>query len=69
MSEFTIEYRGYEIEPVRDPFQIGDWQECTVEDAELFRIYPPEVSKPVLDAEAHTLETALRAVDLEIKNV
>lgn len=68
MNEHTIEYRGYEIDPIRDPEETGAWVICHIEEATCFRIFPPNLHAMCLDVEAYTLETAMAAVDIEIEH-
>ena len=62
----TITYRGYEIDPVIDPDECGNWQICSVEEATFFEIYPPDIDDPKLDVAAHTLAEAKAAIDEDI---
>lgn len=64
----TIRYRGYEIDPMRDPHLDGGWILSRVEDATCFVIYPPDPDSLSLDVEAYTLREAVAAVDEHIAN-
>lgn len=68
MSPHTIQYRGYQIDPVHDPEEKGGWPVCSLEEATFFRVYPPQNARPALDAEAYTLEQAKKAVDEDLAN-
>lgn len=64
MNPNTIEYLGYQIDPVKEAGEC--WVVCPVEEATFFEIFPPDVDEPKLDVEAYTLETAKQAVELDI---
>jgi hypothetical protein len=59
----TIEYRGYEIDPVNEAGRI-----VAIEEAICFQVFPPNEAEPCLDVEAYTLETAKAAVDIELED-
>ena len=61
----TIHYRGFEIDPVSDPLETGNWRLCAKEDATLFQIYPPDIDAACLDS-AETLQQAMKAIDLAL---
>lgn len=61
MNPNTIEYLGYQIDPVNEAGRI-----VTIEEAICFQIFPPDENEPCLDVEAYTLETAKQAVELDI---
>jgi len=65
----TINYRGWEIEPLIDPKEVGDWQPCPADHAVCFAIYPPDSNESSLNIEAYTLETAKAAIDIEIEEM
>lgn len=65
-SPHTIAYRGYEIDPVSDPYQTGAWNVCPLAKATHFRIYPPDEGESALDCAEPSLAKALLAVDLEL---
>lgn len=65
-SPYTINYRGYSIDPVEDSNESGNWDPCPVDQATVFRIYPPDIDAPCLEVEAYTLETAKAVIDIEL---
>jgi hypothetical protein len=61
MNPNTVEYRGYQIDPVNEAGRI-----VPIEDAVCFQIFPPNEAEPALDVDTYTLETAQAVVDLDI---
>ncbi|AKM09371.1 hypothetical protein [Croceicoccus naphthovorans] len=66
MSTHTIHYRGYEIDPLKDPYETGAWRVCPIEEATVFQIFPPSESEPCLGEAPETLAEAKAAVDIDI---
>ncbi len=61
----TLTYRGYEIDPIHDPDENGDWTTCHPLKATCFRVYPESIDRWALDVEMLTLEAAIRAIDAD----
>ena len=66
MGLYTLTYRGYQIDPVIDPDECGDWKDCSPADAHCFEIYPPNIDDPRLNAEVYSLCEAVVMIDREI---
>lgn len=63
MNIFTIQYRGFEIDPVSDPNEEGNWEPCGVGVATHFLIFPPDPNMMCLDEEAISLSHAKAIID------
>lgn len=61
-TEYTIIYRGWEIDPVCDENETGDWQPCPVTKATHYIIYPSDDDWS-LDVRPTSLTEACQVVD------
>lgn len=59
-----IHYRGFEIEPVSDQMETGNWEVCPASEATNFMVYPEDIDGPTLET-VETLAQAFAAVDKE----
>ena len=68
MGKYTLTYNGFDIDPVKDPHQVGAWEGCPIDEAEMFEVYPPTVDDPKIDTVCRTLTEAVLAVDAIVKD-